>query len=625
VNIIEALVVTLKLDSAKYQEEMRKAQKSLEGFVGKEGEIERKREKDQGEQLRRQQEAERKASKEQERQLKTAAEGYSLVRNAILGMVGAVVSVAGVKSFFTANVDGLMAMKRASTDLGISIREVDAWGRAVATVGGNKEAILQTMQSIRGGIEAFETGLDPNSPVIRALGSMGILWKNASGGVRSMTDMLPEIANALQKYDPQKQLILAGQLGIDPATLQLLRKGGSEVRKLYEEQYAASRANDESAKSAERAKAEWAKFEGQLKSVGQIIFTALAPALEKFNVLLDRVARWLEAHQDEIAQFFSGLADLILNDLIPAVDALGSGVGAFVKNIAANKSDILLFFKTLLEVVSFINEKFESLNRLTDGWIKKITNALNPLTGGLSKLMSLFGRAGFEFVGGESAPAVAVAPASGAPAPAGGGPVSSDMRSRIDHAMRFFTSKGWTREQAAGIVANLKQESGLSSNPRGPNDGGAAFGVAQWHGDRQAMFRKVFGKDIRSATLEEQYAFVDWELRNSHARAGNMLRRASSAREAGAVASRYYESPAAADREAAIRGASALAISAGAAGAGQMLSSAGNSRAAAGSNSEVNIGQIYIQTSATDANGIAQSIRPAVNRHMAGVTALGMG
>ena len=63
-NIIEALVVTLKLDSAKYQEEMRKAQKSLEGFVGKEGEIERKREKDQGEQLRRQQEAERKASKE---------------------------------------------------------------------------------------------------------------------------------------------------------------------------------------------------------------------------------------------------------------------------------------------------------------------------------------------------------------------------------------------------------------------------------------------------------------------------------------------------------------------------------------------------------------------------------
>ena len=44
-----------------------------------------------------------------------------------------------------------------------------------------------------------------------------------------------------------------------------------------------------------------------------------------------------------------------------------------------------------------------------------------------------------------------------------------------------------------------------------------------------------------------------------------------------------------------------------------------------GNRSEVQInGGITIHTAATDANGIAQEIRPAVNRSMAGVTALGM-
>ena len=44
-----------------------------------------------------------------------------------------------------------------------------------------------------------------------------------------------------------------------------------------------------------------------------------------------------------------------------------------------------------------------------------------------------------------------------------------------------------------------------------------------------------------------------------------------------------------------------------------------------GGHSEVQInGGIHINTAATDANGIAQEIRPAVNRNLAGVTALGM-
>src|SRR5260364_215450 len=76
---------------------------------------------------------------------------------------------------------------------------------------------------------------------------------------------------------------------------------------------------------------------------------------------------------------------------------------------------------------------------------------------------------------------------------------------RIAQAVSFFEQKGWTHKQAAGIVANLKIESGL--NPNAVGDGGKAYGIAQWHPPRQAEFRRAFGKDIRAATLTEQLEF----------------------------------------------------------------------------------------------------------------------
>ena len=82
-------------------------------------------------------------------------------------------------------------------------------------------------------------------------------------------------------------------------------------------------------------------------------------------------------------------------------------------------------------------------------------------------------------------------------------------------ALQYFVSKGWTTEQAAGIVGNLQAESGRDLQIDAVGDGGKAYGIAQWHPDRQAMFSRVFGKDIRQSTLGEQLAFVQWELENT--------------------------------------------------------------------------------------------------------------
>jgi len=107
-------------------------------------------------------------------------------------------------------------------------------------------------------------------------------------------------------------------------------------------------------------------------------------------------------------------------------------------------------------------------------------------------------------------------------------------------AMQSFMADGWTKEQAAGIVGNLQQESStLKTDDVG--DGGKAYGIAQWWPDRQAKFKEIYKKDIRESGFEEQLAFIKWELANSHARAGRLLRQAKTAAEAAIIVDQHYE------------------------------------------------------------------------------------
>ncbi len=109
-------------------------------------------------------------------------------------------------------------------------------------------------------------------------------------------------------------------------------------------------------------------------------------------------------------------------------------------------------------------------------------------------------------------------------------------------ALNSFVALWWTKEQSIGIVANLIWESNLS-HTIDTWDGWRAYGIAQWHPDRQRNFAKVFGKPMQWSTLEEQISFVDWELRNTEINAWSMLRNAWSIEDATRIITYYYERP----------------------------------------------------------------------------------
>jgi|TARA_B100001094_G_scaffold255381_1_gene254350 hypothetical protein len=98
---------------------------------------------------------------------------------------------------------------------------------------------------------------------------------------------------------------------------------------------------------------------------------------------------------------------------------------------------------------------------------------------------------------------------------------------RVEQAYNFFTSRGFTEKQSAGIVGNLIAESGPNLPEHGPRgDGGQAAGIAQWHPGRRKIFERVYGKPWWDNTFTDQLNFIVWELNNSDSESGSLNKNA---------------------------------------------------------------------------------------------------
>lgn len=121
--------------------------------------------------------------------------------------------------------------------------------------------------------------------------------------------------------------------------------------------------------------------------------------------------------------------------------------------------------------------------------------------------------------------------------------VAPDVKTRGQQAMSFFMARGYSKAQAAGIVGNLIAESNLK--PSGAvGDGGTAFGVAQWRGERLTRLKRFANANGKHwEDFETQLAFVDMELQNHETDAYKNLKNANTVDEATA-AFIGYERPA---------------------------------------------------------------------------------
>lgn len=371
----------------------------------------------------------------------------------------------------------------------------------------------------------------------------------------------------LYKTDRSRAALAANMMGLDAQQFNLYQEGPEGIARRRREQSGAAGELAAASDRAEQLRQRYDTAMNKLSSVGVNVLTAMMPA---FDFLVEKLIE---------------LGDWIIRNR----GAINDGVKSFISG-----------FEQLLKALTSLIEKLVPKD-VRD----KISSSSDPVKASMDAAKD------------------AITPNWLKSKP------KAELTPDAKDAIEKFEKMGWSRSQAIGIVNNLQAESGGKLDHRAIGDSGTAFGVAQWRNERVEMFKRIMGVDIMNATRDQQYAFVDWELRNTHKAAGDRLRNASSVEQASRIVTTDFEIPVKkeirADERAAVaaelaRLAQADALRNSALGAVSMVQAVQAAPLAAQAsakpfplntenNHEINIhGDINIHTPATDGRGIAREL-----------------
>ena len=400
---------------------------------------------------------------------------------------------------------------------GLSTQNVQMLGQAIKAQGGSIQDAFTDLTKIQDLMASPITG---NTGWFGDVAKLG-LDPDVIIGAQDTAEALTNIAKQFETMTPLNQRLAGNALGLSESTVRLLMRGSEEAQKQLDVRGKLGIMTQQQIEDAARLTKASSELDLVFTDIGNTIAGELAPA---FADLAEDFVEFYRGNKDLIdsglKEFFGGLADNI--ELVAVAMALMGGSAA-LKGLAALRAILGLGAAGAGAGAGAIGGA--SMLAVAGGSAAALlyTGSLN--SGEDTELLNNRLKKG----GGEA----------------------------VEATVDFFMAKGWTQEQAEGIAANLEQESGFKHDAEG--DGGQAYGMAQWHPDRQAEFAKKYGKDIRKSTGAEQLDFIQYELTSGQEKAaGKSLRTATSAYDAASIVSRQYERPGiddvAKDREADSRG-----------------------------------------------------------------------
>jgi Phage tail lysozyme len=596
---------------------------------------------------------------------KEGSQGFDSIAKSAIKFLAIIGGTVAIKRFAQEIIDSSAALNRLSENINLSVSTISAWSNAAELSGGSAQGLQGTMEMLsRSQTQLKLTGESSLLPYFSAL---GISLSDVTGKARPVDDVLLDLSDRFSKLDRTTAFNMAKMMGLDEGTTNVLLKGRTEVELIIKRQKEYAAVTKQQAEASNRLQHELIQSKQNFEAFGRELFTDAIPAIEKVLHFFEKLGDWVRTNKEFLKDFLIttaigftalGLASITVNwgliaaglraivGALAAVNWVAVGVVALAAAIALLWDDYQTFQNGGDSLIDW--KKWEPGIKFAIDGLKMIRDYMADIVyvamAGADAVIKFFKG---DFKGAKVAaeafwkgrqsdynPANPSTPSKKQSEPLNNNSSSPKEKqqdiqngnpgsSKESSAIAYFQAQGWTKEQAAGIVANLKRESQLDANAVG--DKGQAFGIAQWHKDRQDKFKAKFGKDIKGSSLPDQLAFVQYELtQGDEKNAGKLLRGTTTASGAGAVVSANYERPRDKMGEASKRGQLADQLLQGIPNASNMASASGAMMVASANapmipttnnnkSIENNIGEVKIYTQATDAEGIAKDMNKSLN------------
>lgn len=276
-TVIDSLIVTLGLDNKDFQQGMKDTEKGLSDTRKKTDRV----------------------GKDIAASGKDAAEFFGQMQRSAIKFFAVLTAGKGLINFTRDVVTTGANLSRLSKNLNISADTMHRWGKASELNGGSMEGFLDTLQNLNNQVtEIFMRGDSAITPYLRQL---GVSVTDAAGKAKPLTAVLGDIADATEKAFPDRQQRYAylQQMGFDEGTINLIAKGGKELRATLAAQQGFSQKDADAAYKAEQT---WLKAQQRLEKMTRDLVIKVLPSLER------------------LAESFVKMAEVIIPPLSKAVE-----------------------------------------------------------------------------------------------------------------------------------------------------------------------------------------------------------------------------------------------------------------------------------------------------------------
>ncbi len=287
--------------------------------------------------------------------------------------------------------------------VGESSAEIVNWGRAVENMGGDAKAFEGSLRSLSGNLnDALING--PNAAT-DALAKMGVSGRDAQGNMRTVLEILPDLAREFSGLTRESAIARGKSLGLDEGTILLLMEGEKAVRALVARQRELNPVSDEQIENLRILNVKWNEFKNSLGDSSTEILSSLLPSLEKVEKGILVFVDLIRDNQDMIMTFFKGagmlLAALAIKALIlasPFILAVAA-VGALIFGIG-------LLPDALRSVGDFFTNMFEGAKAKASGLFDRLKEGYQDLTtsdiGGVQNQMMIMGHTPLTAIGAQA-------------------------------------------------------------------------------------------------------------------------------------------------------------------------------------------------------------------------------
>lgn len=310
-NVVDSLVVVLKLDPTQYTQAEKKF---LGGLNVAKAEAAR-------------------VAADIEKKGQQGATGFDLMAGSALKLGAILVGGLGLKDFITKSLQAGTSMGFMARNIGISAQQLGLWQNAIRMVGGDIASVGPSLLGLSQALTTISVQGPGSSNLIAAFQAIGVnVIDPVTGKLKTLAQLLPEIHKGLQGLTPQQQYFFGQKLGLSPDFINLLAQSDPLFKQYLANAEAAGTITAQQTQAAKDLTKAWGGLMSLLTRVGYEFAGEIDPALTtainwitKLGEALDKVGDNYAA--SDLGAFIGGVAGFAVGGPIgAAIGVIGGGL-----------------------------------------------------------------------------------------------------------------------------------------------------------------------------------------------------------------------------------------------------------------------------------------------------------